>query len=812
MGILKTNNVKLSNNTLEKLGIAVNPSHNAGSHRTGARNRKEKRREAKTQQKAKQSPWKERPVAEGQNDNAEKYMPVSPADTDQRQAFNLTANRVGSGNSPPTTSAPRPAKRIKTQATREDAEIAALESLLGLTGSKANYQSVGEETLDYVLEGLENPRQVSVNLAKKQGCDVGDGELLGQKSLSRKQKTATGLNDDAHMSGGSGESAVTSKSCKDDTAEVEKRLEANGDGTDGATNVNQPERRENPYKPPGGSSGKQPLMRYVPPSLRNIEANGANDFSSVHKQLKGSINRLSESNILSVVQSVEDLTNRHPRRKVFQALLDILLEYVADPAPLQDTFLLLHAGFIAGLSKRLGPDFAAMAVACLDHESQRYDPSRVRSGSVGKEYTNLMGLMTHLYIFRVVGNHLVYDYIRLCLQNLNEESLEHLLKILRVAGRQLKSDNPLGLKEVVNQISLGVEKIGTNNLSSRTKFMVETIEALQDKRGKTGLAANAVLSEHTISMKKRLGSMNTQELRFTEPLSLTLNDLRSNDRVGQWWLFDRTQNKKFPSLIDPINVDQRLRHGLGISDDPVLAKDRHLVRLAKENHMKTDIRRSIFFAVMSASDCDDACARLRRLRLRRKQEGEISKVLIQCLASEQPYNPFYTVLSQRICCDRQQKMAFQFCLWDTFKRMDRNSEAGDVGTADVDGGLELESVINLARMYGSLIANGYQSLGLLKVLDLAYLRARTKIFVRILLITIMLQTQKEGHHQRDEAALMKPFIQPKEMPEMASTLQYFLRKYLSPADIVSSRDERGLIDWSRSIVDKRLTELMRNNV
>ena len=85
--------------------------------------------------------------------------------------------------------------------------------------------------------------------------------------------------------------------------------------------------------------------------------------------------------------------------------------------------------------------------------------------------------------------------------------------------------------------------------------------------------------------------------------------------------------------------------------------------------MNTDIRRAIFVTIMSATDYQDAHLRLMKLKLKKVQEFEIPKVLIHCAGGEKTYNPYYTLIAKKICGDRRLKTAFQYCLWDLFKKM-----------------------------------------------------------------------------------------------------------------------------------------------
>jgi nucleolar MIF4G domain-containing protein 1 len=235
-------------------------------------------------------------------------------------------------------------------------------------------------------------------------------------------------------------------------------------------------------------------------------------------------------------------------------------------------------------------------------------------------------------------------------------------------------------------------------------------------------------------------------------------------------------------------------------DDDLDASTVDLAQLARDHRMNTDVRRSIFVAIMSATDCRDAQVRLSKLRLKRKQEVEIPRVLIHCASEEESYNPYYTLIARKLCGEKRLKMAFMFALWDVFKRMgERNnmddSEDSDDDMRDHDGEntLNTRAVVNLAKMYGNLVANGALTLGILKVLDFLYLQQKTRTFLELLLITTILQTQKTA--ERDETKLADVFMRTRDTPQVVSGLIFFLRKVVSKSDIVSSKREKETLKW-----------------
>ena len=242
---------------------------------------------------------------------------------------------------------------------------------------------------------------------------------------------------------------------------------------------------------------------------------------------------------------------------------------------------------------------------------------------------------------------------------------------------------------------------------------------------KTGIAASSIASEHTVRMKKCLGTLNMRSVRAGEPLRIGLKDLRDSEKRGKWWLVGASYKGENQDLMEeainePNHISEGASNGLIITDDPS-ATD--LVQLAREQRMNTDIRRSIFIAIMSSTDYKDAHLRLQKLRLKKAQELEIPKVLIHCAAAEKTYNPFYALLARGLCSDRKLKMAFQFSLWDLFKRMGEGQNDGnEVESDDDENGdkkISLRSLVNLGKLFGTLISEGGLRLTVLKVCHFA---------------------------------------------------------------------------------------------
>ncbi|KAL9104350.1 MAG: hypothetical protein Q9163_000696 [Psora crenata] len=824
---------QLPRKILEELGTSVQDYHIARKRKNDRGTRKEQRKAARVEKKtvhpSSKSPLvsterqsleygKLRKIASFQHSSpgeAASAQPKGPKSILKKPAPGSLV--VSTQDMPkPLLDSPGVSKQAKERFAEDDAEIEALERVLGVKATKKLPRSFEEDGLDTLLEGLDDIDSLTkAHLGKRKRVEEQDWLAKKRRTSQPVEEEPKEYSSDEFL----GFEDIASQ--KDDCVTEDEAKEVTfhwGGQTDEFISGEEGDKeqslitgtiRENPYVAPVTNSSDLTPSKYIPPSLRSTSEGGSGEISRLRRQLQGLLNRLSEANLLSIVNDVEEIYRLHARQHVSSTLIDMLITLLADPTSLHDTFLILHAGFIAALYKILGNDFGSQTLVRIDEEFNAHHGISQGGSVIGKRAINLMSLLAELYNFHVVGSSLIYDYIRICLKGLSEHNTELLLRVVRIAGQQLRQDDPSALKEIVMQLNASVAQLGENGLSVRTKFMLETINNLKNNRVKTGIAASSITSEHTLRMKKTLGSISQRSVRASEPLMIDLKDLRTSDRRGKWWLVgasfkdDRQQNSPRGA------PNQHAR-----DDDEEINRVPHnapgdLAQLAKEQRMNTDVRRSIFIAVISATDYNDAYIRLMKLRLKKKQELEIPKVLIHCAGAEKGYNPFYTLLSRRVCTDRKLKMAFQFCLWDLFKQM--GEEDGSVDENDhakIENQPDLRSIVNLARMYGTLIAEGCLSLAVLKNLNLAYLQPRSRMFVELLLITTILQSQPPDEKRRNEAAVLDIFMKPKEMPQMASSLQFFLKKVVGKSDVAGSQRDRQIVKWGAKVAGDALSAIL----
>ena len=664
-------------------------------------------------------------------------------------------------------SRPSLSRAVKAKLDEDDAEIAALEKKLGVKGKAKPQRSLQDaDGFDALLNGLDD--YANEPSGKRKRSDYGD--FLASK---RRQADPSSGSESEDLSGDEIEESRESQSEFDEAASghesiagaensdldqdmfnrfgsdsdtedtlfshrvsnSQSRIEQDDVSNDAAiqsTSESGNKPRENPYMAPvsshtlpNGEAGK-----YIPPSMRISSGASADDESRLRRQLKGLLNRLSESNIQNIMRDVESIYAHNARQHVTAILINLLMDQICDRSTLMDTFVILHAAFATAVYRVVGSHFGAQLLERIVKDFDRIYSAEKSNPSGSKEPTNLVALLAELYTFQVIGANVVFDYIRLFLANLSEINTELLLKIIQGCGSQLRHDDPTALKDIVILLQKSVAKAGEEQLPVRTKFMIETINDLKNNRLKAGAAASIVAAEQITRLKKTLATIDVQA-KSIEPLGIGLVDIRSSAKEGKWWLVGASWRNEAQSGVAVSTVVQdtdtaNRRESSGVEENV----GTNLLLLAKEQRMNTDIRRAIFLNIMSAEDFKDAHTRLLKLKLKKSQELEIPRVLIHCAGAEQSYNPYYTLIAKQLCSEHRFKWAMQYGLWDLFKRLGEKTDGSEDMDNDVleEGGedITLKTIVNLGRLYGQLVADGSMSLASLKVI-ISFFRSTSTI-------------------------------------------------------------------------------------
>ncbi|KAJ3536451.1 hypothetical protein NM688_g6834 [Phlebia brevispora] len=787
---------------------------------------------------------REKTSVKGHEKHVSKPSEASSSKPKRRTALQKLAERTGV---PSSHSAVLPKGRTQVE-TEEDAYIAYLEKKLGWSkGGKRTKQygnGLDEDGLDDLLQDLdalegslftggqavlqdtssksrrsEEEGEITEDDEDEDGEDGEDEEERVELDDGEDEDEDEGLSDSLSDEGVelSDDEDQMDKNDEDATSDDEDSVVSPADGeeewtgfSDNAPDEDAPVTEETAEKP-------IPSIRYVPPHLRHHEAeNGpaSEEQLKLTRQLKGLLNRMSEQNIATIVDSIEEIYRKHRRHDVTSTLTTLIVDGICAHSLLLDSYVVLHAAFVSSLHKLVGVEFAAYFVQNVVTSYERYfaalqepvSSDATEEDNRGKECSNLIVLLSELYNFQVISCVLVYDMIRGLLDgDLTELKVELLLKIVRNSGQQLRTDDPLALKDIVQMV---VSKVPAqqNAMSSRTRFMVETLTNLKNNKVKKDAGAAAGNSA-VDRMKKFLSGLGKKRhVRAHEPLRVTLDDLHSAESKGKWWLVGAAWSG------DPLVEHQEDAQE---SQKKTENTENVLLKLARMQGMNTDIRRSVFVVLMSSEDYVDACERLSQLKLTEIQQREIIRVILHCCGNEKSYNPYYAFVGQQLCrTSHSYKVTLQFSLWDFLRDLGETN----VGGAEVlkhlnedSVGFDLDKISNarlrnVGRAYAWWLAKDACTLAILKPVDFTVLKPQTHTFFLELFAHLLIDTQlstpllssdpKSYPTTRNRGPLEEVFIKATRVQALALGLIYFLGEYFR-----KTKEDEGtdFLNWAAKV-------------
>jgi nucleolar MIF4G domain-containing protein 1 len=315
-----------------------------------------------------------------------------------------------------------------------------------------------------------------------------------------------------------------------------------------------------------------------------------------------------------------------------------------------------------------------------------------------KSLDNLILLICNLYNFKLFSSTLLIDLLNSQLIDKLKENdfkfekiIDLILIIFRCVGLSLRKDNPLLLKDLIVNLQTKINLIKSTSISesinNRLKFMLESINAIKNN----DIRKLDAYDQEPVDLIRKQAKLLLKEDQ-TNQLNISFKDLISANELGRWWIVGSAwseQQQEQTKTVDQIGGGG----GDGYSEA--------ILKLAKQQHMNTDIRRAIFCSIVSAEDYTDAFMKLIKLSLKKQQEREIIYVIMHCALNENAYNPYYSYLMQKFCqYDRRFKMTLTFHSWDKFKMLNEMNK---------------QQVLNLSCLICHLICSDCITLSILKV-------------------------------------------------------------------------------------------------
>ncbi|KNB06099.1 hypothetical protein FOXG_08154 [Fusarium oxysporum f. sp. lycopersici 4287] len=681
-------------------------------------------------------------------------------------------------------------KAVQERLAQDDAEIEAFERKLGIKkGRKSLPQSFKQDGLGDLLGDLSGEEDVSDNdndnkkrkseyddwLASKRRKTVEPAGRQKVRDMSEDEEgdEDMGLDDE---SGDEDEDMDLMDEDDEDGGDFDNESFGGFDDDEGDAADNtpaQPRQRENPYVAP--TTGVT-VAKYVPPSLRRAANSEEERKSRLRKQVQGLINRLTDANILSIVKSVEELYQNNARGDVTDVMTDAIMAQICKPESLPDQFFVLTGGFAAAIYRLIGSSFGSVLIRRIvedfgGHYEQASKEQNAES-AIQKEASNILTLLSQLYVFEVVTCKIIFDYMERLLSDLNEINVELLLRICRMAGRMLKQDDQQSLKHVSGVLNQSVSKVGYSNISARTKFMVETITDLTKGKKKARGLDFTVVSEHVQRMKKRLGELKSQSRRLDglAPMGVGLVDIEGAETRGKWWLVGASVpttllDKSKKGHVSDAEMSDHEDMDIVLPDYP---------KKARAQVLQVNLR-----TVWTL------CRDLGSYMLTRKPIASGHRGSIINVASLVSFQGGLTVPA----------FAIQDRLWKIFRSLGESmfGEAPEEDeSADAERMKDERRITNVAKFYAALVADGTLNIAILKPLELPEANHWTSMFVQLFILALLKECRSKKKGPEEDIKLEKIFGAARDLPGLAAGIHWMLRKKVRKTKLVSAKELKKL--------------------
>ncbi|XP_061718657.1 nucleolar MIF4G domain-containing protein 1 homolog [Cydia pomonella] len=520
-----------------------------------------------------------------------------------------------------------------------------------------------------------------------------------------------------------------------------------------------------------GNVIKEDKGAYIPPHLRNKDATTDQATAQLKRQIKSILNKLAHTNLHWACTSIENLYSSNSRHSVSASLCGLWLEAVCGtvsaPLRLQAEHAALVGVLHANVGQEIGAHFLEELCTIFNRLTQTSQPME------DKTLDNIVCCLAYLYSFKIFHATLLYDILNRLLLNPTEKSIDCVLCAFRCAGASLRKDEPLALKTFIQDAQKQASAVqGGDQAGSRIKFLLEVLMAVKNNN----LNKIPNYDPSFVEQLKKTVRGIIRKGNYATPLNITLEDLLKAETRGKWWVVGSAWEGNRPKPEEKIKA--------------VPSTDQKLLELARKQRMNTDVRRSIFCVIMSAEDYMDAFEKLQHLGLKGSQEREVVHVLLACCTQERTYNPYYSVLAQKLCdVDRKYQLSIQFAVWDKIKDLESLSK---------------QATTNLAQFLIHLIMEKGLALSVLKVIEFSDLNKSSVRFLRQILLAIIMnadvQASLQVFHRIAKTPKLHMFRE-----SLRLFIQHFLLKNAGKKSTVLNEEEMKILKERTVEVERILT-------
>ncbi|XP_053208273.1 nucleolar MIF4G domain-containing protein 1 homolog [Panonychus citri] len=399
------------------------------------------------------------------------------------------------------------------------------------------------------------------------------------------------------------------------------------------------------------------------------------------KRVRGLLNRLSSSNLMTISSSIEEILKDYSLFQVTLCLTkcinnQLIQEAFLTPQRLISEYAMLIAVLNTNVGDEIGGHIIHQFIKQLDIMLNQLTDSKEDEES--KIIDNLVAFLCYLHATGIIDSNLIYDIMEKLTNRFNAKCIQVILTTLKMIGFILRRGDPVKLKKMILDIQSHAAQYETQD--KRIVFMLEALAAIKN---------NNVNKLNSLNEDNPISSIDTTTLRTTiknglrTKTSVSCIPGRYNEVIqgNRWWIngglllessskseIDKeSQSSSTSKVTQSTPSTQESQESDGKSSEPDLCE-----KLCSKLRLVTPLRKLILKSLLNCEDYIECTHRL--VKVGGKQFSEVINVCLLVALKEKKFNPFYIYLFKQLtCCDRKFKLSLLYSLRDRLNELDRLS-------------------------------------------------------------------------------------------------------------------------------------------
>ncbi|KAF4656325.1 Nucleolar MIF4G domain-containing protein 1, partial [Perkinsus chesapeaki] len=403
-----------------------------------------------------------------------------------------------------------------------------------------------------------------------------------------------------------------------------RKTELNGDADAPTKAKTAHEASEPAEKKPSTATGA-----YVPPHLRQTKKRNTEDEERAMKlsKIRGLVNKLSEGNIELITAEVVALLGGGDQSVTEGYAREFVESAIGNPH-ISLTLLGTYCAHLVAVTMICGGGPLAMTLELIGKFVRGTLPmvSDDSSGNSKAKISNCCKVIALLFTFGIISPNVVIDLIRGIFEPNDMHRLDLVLVVLRFAGRKLRKDNLQDFSAVLELLTKDSKEV-EKEASGKYQFLLRELEDLKNNKVNFTALSHFEANFGWLKASNLLRGRGTPEDSLVQvPMNIFDEDQVAQVEGSQWWRgLGSSRIVKVDSMRKSADEDNE-----------------RLLELAAKMKMNTDLRRSIFIALMGAEDYKHAVFRIGQvIGSRPKLVPQVAVVLLHCAIHESAFNRYY---------------------------------------------------------------------------------------------------------------------------------------------------------------------------